>query len=240
MPDCDGGQYGRRHLQAVLPGRDGVRSSLQSLDDDRGAGAGLRIYPVQRSEARCAQDVAALLSKRLKDLEVAGVIQRVPIGAKPGSYEYHLTEAGRELEPIVKAMGFWGQRWVETAPTLQNVDPELLMWDMRRSIKVAALPRRRTVVQFTYSDRPEKKRRYWLIVEANGAVDVCSIDPGFEIDLYVTTDIRTMTAIWLGLTTIRAETERDRLTAVGDRRLEQQMPVWLGLSAFATERKRAG
>ena len=182
----------------------------------------------------------ALLSKRLKDLELAGVIRRVPIGAKPGSYEYHLTEAGRELEPIVKAMGFWGQRWVETAPTLQNVDPELLMWDMRRSIKVAALPRQRTVVQFIYSDRPEKKRRYWLVVEANGAVDVCSIDPGFEVDLYVTTDLRTMTAIWLGITTIPAEIERDRFTAVGDRRLEQQMPAWLGLSTFATEHKRAG
>lgn len=182
----------------------------------------------------------ALLSKRLKDLELAGVIQRVPVGAKPGSYEYLLTEAGRELEPIVNAMGFWGQRWVETAPTLQNVDPELLMWDMRRSIKVAALPRQRTVVQFTYSDRPEKKRRYWLVVEANGAADVCSVDPGFEVDLYVTTDLRTMTAIWLGITTIHTEIERDRLTVVGDRRLEQQMPIWLGLSAFATERKRAG
>ena len=182
----------------------------------------------------------ALLSKRLRDLELAGVIQRVPIAAKPGSYEYHLTEAGRELEPIVTAMGFWGQRWVETAPTLQNVDPELLMWDMRRSIKVSALPRQRSVVQFTYSDRPEKKRRYWLVVEANGAVDVCSIDPGFDVDLYVTTDLRTMTAIWLGITTISAEIERDKFTAVGDRQLTQQMPVWLGLSTFATERKRAG
>ena len=181
----------------------------------------------------------ALLSKRLKDLELAGVIHRIPIGTKPGTYEYHLTEAGRELEPIVKAMGFWGQRWVETAPTLQNVDPELLMWDMRRSIKVAVLPRQRTVVQFTYTDRPEKKRRYWLVVEANGTVDVCSIDPGFEVDLYVTTDLRTMTAIWLGITTIRAETDRKRFTAVGSPQLEKQMPAWLGLSTFATERKRA-
>ncbi|MGQ3210365.1 MAG: winged helix-turn-helix transcriptional regulator [Shinella sp.] len=181
----------------------------------------------------------ALLSKRLKDLEAAGVVERVATGGSAAAYEYRLTPAGRELEPIVRAMGFWGQRWVETAPTLQNVDPELLMWDMRRSIKVAALPRQRTVVQFSYIDRPEKKRRYWLVIEANGAVDVCSLDPGFEVDLYVTTDLRTMTAIWLGLTTIRAESSSNRFTAVGNRELEDQMPTWLGLSAFATEQKLA-
>lgn len=176
----------------------------------------------------------ALLSKRLKDLELAGVVQRVASG---GGFEYRLTPAGRELEPIVAAMGFWGQRWVETAPTLQNVDPELLMWDMRRSINVATLPRQRSVVQFIYTDRPENKRSYWLVIEANGTVDVCSIDPGFEVDLYVTTDLRTMTAIWLGLTTIHAETESNRLTVVGNTALERTMPTWLGLSSFATEQK---
>ncbi|MCY1552768.1 hypothetical protein D9M68_891870 [compost metagenome] len=113
------------------------------------------------------------------------------------------------------------------------------MWDMRRSINVATLPRQRSVVLFTYTDRPENKRSYWLVVEANGTVDVCSIDPGFEVDLYVTTALRTMTAIWLGLTTIHAETESDQLTIVGNTALERTMPTWLGLSSFATERKLA-
>jgi DNA-binding HxlR family transcriptional regulator len=181
----------------------------------------------------------ALLSKRLKDLELAGVVQRVASGGKASGFDYRLTPAGRQLEPIVKAMGVWGQRWIETAPTLQNVDPELLMWDMRRSVNVAALPRQRTVVQFTYTDRPEKRRSYWLIVEANGMVDVCSIDPGYEVDLYVTTDLRTMTAIWLGLTTVPAQIKDGRLTIVGDTALERTMLTWLGLSPFATERKLA-
>ncbi|MGB3338177.1 MAG: helix-turn-helix domain-containing protein [Devosia sp.] len=181
----------------------------------------------------------ALLSKRLKDLELAGVVERIAISGKSGGHEYRLTPAGWDLEPIVKAMGIWGQRWVETAPTLQNVDPELLMWDMRRNIDVAGLPRQRTVVQFTFSDRPEKKRCYWLVIEARGEVDVCSLDPGFDVDLYVTTDLRTMTAIWLGLTTVRTEIDRNRLTVVGDRDLERTMPLWLGLSTFAGERKLA-
>lgn len=78
---------------------------------------------------------------------------------------------------------------------------------------------------------------YWLIAEANGTVDVCSIDP--EVDLYATTDLRTMTAIWLGLTIIQVATESDRLLVVGDTALERTMPTWLGLRSFAAERKLA-
>ena len=49
----------------------------------------------------------------------------------------------------------------------------------------------------------------------------------------------TLSIYWLGITTIRAETGRKRFTAVGSPQLEKQMPAWLGLSTFATERKRA-
>ena len=179
----------------------------------------------------------ALLSKRLRDLEATGIIQRV---VTSGGHEYRLTASGRELEPIVKAFGVWGQRWVEANPTLQNLDPELLMWDMRRSIDLGALPRRRSVVQFTYSDLPQKKQRYWLVVEANGEVDVCSIDPGYEVDLYVTTDLRTLTAIWLGITSLRSATSTGAIVIVGDRSLETTFPTWIGLSPFAAEPKLAG
>src|SRR5213075_266750 len=59
----------------------------------------------------------ALLSLRLKELEAAGVLTRT-VGAEPGLIEYRLTEAGRQLRPLVEAFGVWGQRWVETEPTL--------------------------------------------------------------------------------------------------------------------------
>ena len=180
----------------------------------------------------------ALLSKRLKELEVAGVVRRVAVTGRAG-FEYHLTRSGRELEPIVKAMGMWGQRWVAEAPTLENLDPELLMWDMRRGLDVSALPRRRSVIQFIYKDRPANGRRYWLVVEADGTVDVCSIDPGFEVDLYVSTDLRTMTAIWIGLTKLGSAIRDGSVVLTGDRDLERAMPRWLALSPFAVERKLA-
>lgn len=55
----------------------------------------------------------ALLSRRLKELEEAGIIERR--GEPPsGGRDYHLTQAGRDLWPVVEALGIWGQRWLET------------------------------------------------------------------------------------------------------------------------------
>jgi DNA-binding HxlR family transcriptional regulator len=67
----------------------------------------------------------SLLSKRLKELERAGVV--TPVRNAAGIVEYHLTAAGEDLRPIVMSMGFWGQRWVESQLSLRKLDPSLLM-----------------------------------------------------------------------------------------------------------------
>ena len=148
----------------------------------------------------------ALLSKRLKDLEEAGIVQRVRSKSEPGVFEYQLTAAGRELKGVVESIGMWGQHWVEAQLSLQNLDPSLLMWDMRRNLDPTPLPDRRCVIHFVYPEQPTARRKWWLVVEPGKPVDLCSFDPGFDVDLYVTTDLRTMTAIWMGLTTVRAST----------------------------------
>lgn len=179
-----------------------------------------------------------LLSKRLKDLEEAGVVERRPVKGEPGVLEYHLTPAGRDLRAVVEAVGLWGQKWVESSLSLKNLDPSLLMWDMRRNLNPAPLPRRRTVIQFLYPELPASKKLWWLVVEPHGEVDLCWSDPGFDVDLYVTTDLRTMTAIWMGLTTVAREAPR--LSLEGDRQMRDTMQTWLGLSPFAKgERMRA-
>lgn len=177
-----------------------------------------------------------LLSQRLKDLELAGVIERRELRSEKGVFEYHLTEAGRDLRPVIEAMGFWGQRWVESQLSLKNLDPSLLMWDMRRNLDPAPLPARRTVIQFLYPELPASKRDWWLVIEPHGEVDLCWADPGFDVDLYVSTDLRTMTAIWMGLTSVQQEKERIDMT--GDRTIAATMQTWLGLSPFAVEAKR--
>jgi DNA-binding HxlR family transcriptional regulator len=178
----------------------------------------------------------ALLSKRLKELEEAGVIEQVSTG--DGAHEYRLTEAGRDVRAVIESMGTWGQRWVQSEPSLRNLDPGLLMWDMRRNLDPTPMPDRRCVIQFLYPEQPEAKRRWWLIVDPREEVDLCSVDPGYEVDLHVATDLRTMTAVWMGLTSIEVEAERGRVRAVGDGGLAKSMQAWLGLSPFAQERKR--
>jgi DNA-binding HxlR family transcriptional regulator len=181
----------------------------------------------------------ALLSQRLKELEASGVLRRVPCPDEPGIYEYRLTAAGRELEPLVEAFGIWGQRWVGTELSLQHLDVSLLMWDMRRNLDPTPMPERRSTIQFQYPELPAAQRAWWLVVDPAAGVDLCSIDPGFDVDLYVTTDLRTMTAIWMGLDSIRVAVANERVLLTGDRRLGSEMQRWLGLSPFAKERKLA-
>jgi len=181
----------------------------------------------------------ALLSQRLKELEAAGIIYRTASRTETGVYEYRLTTAGEELGPIVEAFGVWGQRWVETELSLQHLDVSLLMWDMRRNLDPTPMPTRRSVIMFQYPELSVAQRSWWLIVEPEAQVDLCALDPGFEVDLYVSTDLRTMTAIWMGLDTVRGALRDDRMLLTGDDALATQMQSWLGLSPFAKEQKRA-
>ena len=182
-----------------------------------------RFNDLRRGLARMSP---ALLSHRLKELEAQGVVRRV-------DGEYHLTPAGEELRPIVEAMGLWGQRWIDSDLSLQHLDAHLLMWDMRRRLNPDPLPGRRTVIQFQYPERPEAERSWWLVVEPGEPVDLCGVDPGFDVDLYVSSDLRTMTAIWMGYDTVRGAIAAERLRLVGDRDLAGRMQTWLGLSTLA-------
>ncbi|MBN8992884.1 MAG: helix-turn-helix transcriptional regulator [Rhizobiales bacterium] len=181
----------------------------------------------------------ALLSQRLKDLETAGIVVRIASPSERGASEYQLTPAGRELGPIVEAFGIWGQRRIEADLSLQHLDAQLLMWDMRRNLNTTPMPAHRSVVQFAYPELPAAQRLWWLIVDPNEGVDLCSIDPGFDVDLYVSVDLRTMTAIWMGLDTVRAAMAKRRMILTGDRKLAGAMQSWLGLSPFAKEQKLA-
>ncbi len=179
----------------------------------------------------------ALLSQRLKDLEAAGIICRKASPTEPGVFEYHLTDAGRELKPVVEAFGIWGQRWIDTELSLQHLDVSLLMWDMRRQLDPTPLPEKRCTIHFEYPELSGPRRHWWLVVDKS-FVDLCLLDPGNEIDLSVTGSLRSMTAIWMGVSTVEKEIEAGQLDIAGDPSLARSMQKWLGLSPFAKERNR--
>ncbi len=177
----------------------------------------------------------ALLSKRVNELESAGVVAATPNAR--GVTEYRLTPAGEDLKPIILGLGLWGQRWVESQLSLKNLDPSLLMWDMRRNLDPRPLPPRRCTIHFEYPELPENRRNWWLVVEAAG-VDLCQQDPGFEGDLDVVGPLRSLTAVWMGISTLRQEVESGRVELLGDRQVSRNMEQWLGLSPFAREPRK--
>ncbi len=178
----------------------------------------------------------SLLSKRLKELEQAGVI--VQQTAPGGAPEYRLTPAGEDLRPLVLGIGFWGQKWIKSELSLRNLDPSLLMWDMRRNLRPASIVPGRVTIQFRYHDVSALRRDWWLIVEGS-AVDLCAIDPGHDIDLLITASLRSMTAVWMGLAKLAQEVAAGRIEIDGEPSLARSMEGWLGLSAFADGVRRA-
>jgi len=171
----------------------------------------------------------SLLSLRLKQLEEIGVVERKQGAQGP---EYHLTQAGQEFAPIIRQLGEWGQRWFRPKFDRNDLDVSVLMWDMRRCIKVGTFPSRRISVQFDFSDLPASKRTWWLVSNGEEA-DLCPTDPGFDVGLYVETDLRTMTRVFMGDLSMRAAISAGQIELDGGRELRQCFERWLGLSSFA-------
>ena len=53
----------------------------------------------------------------------------------------------------------------------------------------------------------------------------------------MSTDLRTMTAVWMGLTTVRSEIDAGRMHITGNDGVKHAINQWLGLSPFAVEKK---
>src|SRR5690606_1695428 len=115
-----------------------------------------------------------------------------------------------------------GTRWIDTQKSLKNLDPTLLMWDMRRNLNPTPMPPRRCTIQFHYPELTPSRRDWWMVVEQK-SVDLCRIDPGFEVDLYVVAPLRSMTAIWMGVATVQEEMKAGRLDLSGDKDIARSM-----------------
>jgi DNA-binding HxlR family transcriptional regulator len=177
---------------------------------------------------------SALLSRRLKELEYAQIIERRNGAGK--RTEYCLTKAGEELRPIIEALGFWGARWARSFLTAKDYDPSLLMWDIRRNIDVSILPKeRRTVVEINLTGANPGSRRWWLVID-RGEADLCLKDPGYDVDLHLSTEVKTMVEVWMGRQSVQAATRSGKLSFEGPPALSSSFQKSLKLSPFAHAR----
>lgn len=174
---------------------------------------------------------ASLLSQRLRDLEFAGLIERQPLPTGKG-YSYHLTEPGEALRPVIMGIGLWAIKYMRTQYSPENLDPSLLMWDMRRNIQGDRMPPGKVVIRFDLPDAPVQKRHYWMIKEASGDIDLCLFDPGFPVDLTVTSSLLTLTRVWMGDIEIESAVRQHQLVLEGDALMRMSFYDWIGLSPF--------
>jgi DNA-binding HxlR family transcriptional regulator len=178
---------------------------------------------------------ATLLAQRLRNLEKLGVIRRERSAHGP---EYHLTQAGQELKPIVLALGHWGARWVGSRLKNNELDAGFLMWDIRRFAHRELFPRERTVIQFQFSDARAGERRWWLVAK-DGDIDLCRDDPGHEVTLIVDSTVRGLTEIWSGDRTPEEVVRAREVRVLGNARDARSLWRWIGVSGFAPTRREA-
>ncbi len=167
----------------------------------------------------------ALLSKRLRSLTRSGLVTHT-------DGVYTLTPSGADLFDVVQGIGLWGLKWV---PELgeEDLDPHLLMWDMRRTVPADTWPDSRTVIAFELTDVTPKAASWWLCV-SGGEVDVCDYDPGFDVTVTVTTDLRTLTEIWRGDVSWQQAIKDEQLELAGSRTAVKALPTWMGQMQLAS------
>ncbi len=176
---------------------------------------------------------SALLSRRLKELEHAGIIDKRSKDGKRG-HSYTLTESGKELFPVLDKMGMWAQKWLRREITDdKNLDSDVLFWELRQSIlSQAHQVDSRRVVEFQLQGVPTDRRFYWLVFE-NDDVDVCVKNPGHEVDLWVASSIRTLVELWLGHVSLSNAIGDESIRLDGDTKEVATFSTWYTCSPMA-------
>lgn len=179
-----------------------------------------------------------LLAQRLRDLVDAGLVNQIPKTSGRG-YEYHLTDAGRGVQPLIIQMGEWGRAWIYPEVMKRDLDPGMLMWDIHQRINIEALPNKRTVVQFDLRNFPQtlpresKAMKQWWLILDKPDVQLCLTDPGCEVDMIIKADLYALTRVWMGELKFKEAIRQGTIKMMGPTTLVSKFPSWLMLSVFA-------
>lgn len=165
-----------------------------------------------------------LLSKRLRELERAGVIKIRP---KPGAFGsiYEPTEAGCELTEVMVALQHWGSKWAEMTP--EHAHPGVVLWMWGTFfLDRDRLPQRRVLIRFEYPTLRGPGSRCWLLVE-RGDAEICETFPGGEEHLVVVVNDPLAFARWhLGELAWPNALRSGAIAVMGPRQLARALPTW--------------
>ena len=170
-----------------------------------------------------------LLTQRLDSLRQSGIVEQVQAEGDR-RHSYRLTAAGRELAPVIEALGTWGYNWASKDLEDEHLDPDFLMWTLRRMVRLDTLPDERVVVVFRFGRYDD--RIYWLVLQ-RPEVDLCLEDPGYEVSLEVEATVEALARVCLGHLDFLQVLKRGDIVVRGAPRFRAALGSWLGVTRFA-------
>ena len=181
--------------------------------------------------------VGCQLSKRLRELERAGIIEVRPKPDGHGSI-YEPTQAGRELSELMLVLERWGRKWAELKP--EHAHPGVVLWVWANLfLDRDRLPPGRVVVRFEYPTLAGSARRGWLLTE-RGDAEYCLKHPGAEEQLIVVVNDPLAFARWhMGQIQWRDALRSGAIEVQGPPALARALPTW-NRHGWAAEDPRAG
>lgn len=175
----------------------------------------------------------SLLTKRLEELYDSNIISKKALPS--GGYEYKLTKSGEKLRPIIEMMGIWGSENLMHKLTKDERDPDLLFWDIRRTVDSSVLENKtRFVAQFDVSGLSRTKRFRWL-VSKNGETDLCYRDPGYDINLTINASLKSLVDVWVGEQSLPRALSKKDICLEGSGKDKALFKKWFILSPFANK-----
>jgi hypothetical protein len=131
---------------------------------------------------------------------------------------------------VIDALGTWGYKWASKDLTDEHLDPDFLMWALRRLVRVDALPADRVVLLFRF--RRFTDRQFWLVLQRPD-VDLCLFDPGFDVQLTIESEIEALARVCLGHLGLLQAVRGGQIELSGAPRFRRAVPEWLGVTRFA-------
>ncbi len=171
-----------------------------------------------------------ILSKRLKQLEANGlIIKKTTAGQKTS--EYRLTKCGRELAPLTDQMAKWGLRWARRRLSEEDFEVGGFMWDFHRTLKIDELPDGEVVFCINFPELAANKT-WWVVVNGK-VVDLCTDDPGKDVDLFITGSLPALAEVWMGDETFSNANQSGAIVLTGASHLTKTASHWFPKSRYA-------
>lgn len=185
----------------------------------------------------------SVLADKLRKLEEMGIIARMP-AADGRAATYMLAPAGQQLEPVMRALWGWAEKWVPEDPAMAQRDPGVILWWLAHRVDVDVVPTRQVVLEIAMPGADVA--RGWLLLTRDTEPTLCIEDPLLSEDRYVYVDAlpAALFPIARGLRGWADAIADGSVEVYGEPHLVRALPTWFkaieSAASIATQRDPAG